>query len=148
MRKILQSLFLTIVLFAHGALADNDIRFEAVDVFVTSTEPFAAWQFELSDGQGQMQVVGVEQGESSAFDRAPYYDRDAVNAGLADRIIVADFSLAETASLPSGRVRVATIHLMLRGDTDLALQLITATDSNGRVIDASIELEQETGSKQ
>ena len=148
MRKILANLLLIVVLFSHGALADDDIRFQAVDVFVTSAESFAAWQFELSDRQGQMQVVGVEQGESRAFDRAPYYDRDAVNAGLADRIIVADFSLAETASLPSGRVRVATIHLMLRGDTDLAIQLITATDSDGRVIDATIDLEPKTGSKQ
>lgn len=149
MRVVLACLFLSFIACPQEALADNDsVRFEAVDVFLTTTEPVAAWQFELRDRLGHMQVVGVEQGASAAFDRAPYYDRDAVQRGLADRIVVADYSLADKSRLPVGRTRVATIHLMLRGESDFDLQLITATDSNGRVIDATISLEPQTGSEQ
>lgn len=149
MRVVLACLVLSFIACPQEALADTDsVRFEAVDVFLTTTEPVAAWQFELRDRLGHMQVAGVEQGASAAFDRAPYYDRDAVQRGLADRIIVADYSLADKSRLPVGRTRVATIHLMLRGESDFDLQLITATDSNGRVIDATISLEPQTGSEQ
>ncbi len=149
MRLVLVGVFLSAIACFQNALADDEgIRFRAVDVFITSTEPLAAWQFELRDPLGRMQVVGVEQGDSAAFDRAPYYDRDAVELGRADRIVVADYSLAEESRLPRGRTRVATVHLMLRGEPDLDLRLITATDGNGRVIDATISLEPTTGSEQ
>ena len=149
MRVVLACLFLSLIACPQEALADNDsIRFEAVAVFLTTTEPVAAWQFELRDRLGHMQVVGVEQGDSAAFDRAPYHDRDAVQRGFADRIIVADYSLADESRLPVGRTRVATVHLMLRGEPDFDLRLMTATDSNGRVIDATISLEPPTGSEQ
>jgi hypothetical protein len=139
---------LALAAFPLAASADDAIRFEAVNVILASDEPVAAWQFELNDRAGSMKVVGVEQGESAAFDRAPYYDRDAVQLGQADRIVVADYSLAAPASLPSGRTRIATIHLMLRGETDFDLDLITATDSQGRVIDATVSLEPLTGSEE
>ena len=149
MRAVLAFVFLSFVACPQDALADDgSVLFRAVDVFITSNEPLAAWQFELRDLLGRMQVVGVEQGDSAAFDRAPYYDRDAVQLGQADRIIVADYSLTDESGLPTGRTRVATIHLMLRGEPDLDLQLITATDGNGRVIDATISLEPRTRSEQ
>jgi len=65
------------------------VRFAALDVHLESTEPVAAWQFELSEAGGRMRVVGVENGDSPAFAKAPYYDRKAVSDGRADRIIVA-----------------------------------------------------------
>lgn len=148
MRHLLACLLLALAAFPLAASADDAIRFEAVNVILASDEPVAAWQFELNDRAGSMKVVGVEQGESAAFDRAPYYDRDAVQLGQADRIVVADYSLAAPASLPSGRTRIATIHLMLRGETDFDLDLITATDSQGRVIDATVSLEPLTGSEE
>ena len=148
MRYLLACLLLALAAFPLAASADDAIRFEAVNVILASDEPVAAWQFELNDRAGSMKVVGVEQGESAAFDRAPYYDRDAVQLGQADRIVVADYSLAAPASLPSGRTRIATIHLMLRGETDFDLDLITATDSQGRVIDATVSLEPLTGSEE
>lgn len=136
--------------FADGALAENDLRFVAVDVYLQTSEPVAAWQFELSDKYGQMRVVGVENGESLAYRRAPYYDREAVRLGQADRVIVADYSLADINELPSGYTRIATIHLMQddADDEDMESTLITATAHDGRVIDASIRLVLRTGSEQ
>ena len=128
----------------------DDIRFAALDVIVNATEPLAAWQFELNDRNGTMIIVGIENGESTAFGDAPYYDREAVQLGTADRIIVADFSLADEADLPSGELRVATLHLMLSGNREPAyeIELVTATNYDGQVIAASIRLDETNGSDQ
>ena len=149
MKTLRLIIFLVAVAPSPIALA-QDIRFAAVDVYLDSTEPVAAWQFELSERRGMMKVVGVEQGESAAFERVPYYDREAVRQGQADRIIVADYSLADINDLPSGRSRIATIHLMLSGDSDadFNLQLVTATTYDGEVMDARISLAVRTGSEQ
>ncbi|MXY57494.1 MAG: hypothetical protein F4Y41_14055 [Gammaproteobacteria bacterium] len=125
------------------AVGEAKIRFVPVDVFLDSPEPVAAWQFELKDRNAGMTVVGVENGGSDVFGRAPYYDREAVNRGEADRIIVADYSLAEESALPSGRIRVATLHLMIEGDADLELELVAANTADGRTIEAaSVSLEE------
>jgi len=130
------------------AAAAQDIRFATIDVFLESEQPIAAWQFELDDRQGIMKVVGVEQGESSAYTRVPYYDREAVSLGEADRIIVADYTLADVDDLPSGRFRIATIHVMLSGDADLNLDLVTATTYDGVRTDALARFEMRQGSEQ
>ena len=149
MKTLRLIIFLIAVALSPIALA-QDVRFAAVDVFLDSDEPIAAWQFELTDRSGTMKVVGVEQGESAAFERVPYYDREAVRRGQADRIIVADYSLADADELPSGKSRIATIHLMLSGDSDadFNLQLVTATTYDGEVMDARISLAVRTGSEQ
>ena len=145
MKRVFLSLLLVCAGFA--AIAEDGLRFRAVDIYLDSPRPFAAWQFELNDLNGAMRVVGVENGESTAFARAPYYDREAVQLGTADRIIVADFTLADEAALPSGRVRIATLHLLMEGSAAPAfdLRLVTATTRNGEVIDATIDLEELTG---
>ena len=132
-----------------SALAADGVRFAAVDIYLEGGEPVAAWQFELNDRNGVMKIVGVENGESAAFERTPYYDREAVQLGTADRIIVADYSLADAALLPTGRTRIATLHLMFTGAADPAfeLELVTAVTRDGRPIDASISLESRTGSE-
>ena len=148
--RTLRLLVVVLVVALSSATAAQDVRFAAVDIYIDSAEPVAAWQFELSDRRGGMQVVGVEQGESQAFERVPYYDREAVRSGQADRIIVADYSLADVDELPSGRSRIATVHLMLSGDNDadFNLQLVTATTYDGEVMDARISLAVRTGSEQ
>jgi len=85
---------------SFGLLAQQQAaaRFAVVDVYVDSTAPLAAWQFELRERHGEMQVVGVENGDSRAYTQAPYYDRAVVDRGAADRIIVASFSLRPAAS--------------------------------------------------
>jgi len=118
------------------------VRFAALDVHLESAEPVAAWQFELSEAAGRMRVVGVENGDSPAFAKAPYYDRKAVSGGRADRIIVADFSLRPVAELPAGKVRIATVHVRLTGgsEPDYVLRLVTAGDAQGKPVPASVHL--------
>ncbi len=122
-------------------------RFAVVDVYVDSAVPLAAWQFELRERHGGMQVVGVENGDSRAYPEAPYYDRAAVDRAAADRIIVASFSLRPASELPVGRARVATVHVRLTGSAspDYQLQLVAAGAADGRPIDAQISLDTRTG---
>lgn len=120
----------------------DSVRFSAVEVYLNTEEPVAAWQFELTEADALMQVVGVENGESAAFAGTPYYDRQAVENGAADRIVIADFSLADEKRLPRGRTRIATVHLAARADRDLQLEtvLVVATGYDGQPIHASISL--------
>lgn len=122
---------------------EAQIRFEAVAIYLESEEPVAAWQFELGEISGEMRVVGVENGDSAAFDGAPYYDLQAVSEGEADRIIVADYSLSPGVELPTGRIRIATVHVQLHGSAqpDYTLSLIVAGGEDGEPVPASIELE-------
>lgn len=135
-----------IVFFAiafPGCVLGGELTFTAVEIYVETAEPLAAWQFRLAERNGTMQVVGVENGESAAYTRTPYYDREAVNLGTADRIVVADFSLASANELPSGKIRVATLHLMLRGtdEPDYDISLIAAARPDGQQLDATISIE-------
>ncbi len=126
---------------------ETKVRFVALDVHLESAEPVAAWQFELSEAGGRMRVVGVENGDSPAFARAPYYDRKAVSDGRADRIIVADFTLRPGSELPVGRVRIATVHVRLTGagEPDYVLRLVTAGNAEGEPVSAAIHLDIQPG---
>jgi len=139
-----------LLIAASSAMADSPVRFTAVDVYIDAAEPMAAWQLEFSAIAGGMQVVGVENGESKAFDDAPYYAREAVENGRADRIVVADYSLVEQNELPSGRVRVTTLHLMLSGDEapEFNTRLIVASSYQGKRITAEISFAVSGGSDQ
>ncbi len=93
----------------------NAVRFEAIDIFVDAGEqPLSAYQFELTTPvrEGwQASIVGVEGGAHPAFKAAPYYDPQALRAS---RIIIAAFSIDD--ALPTGRTRVARLHMELRRD--------------------------------
>lgn len=148
---ILRGAWLAAILLAgYSASADDaaQVRFAAIDVLLESTEPVAAWQFELRETDGRMVVVGVENGASAVFDRAPYFDREAVRLGTADRIIVADYSLAPSHMLPIGKTRIATIHVRLSGNRPASfdLRLITAANADGINVDAAISIDESTGS--
>lgn len=140
-------ILLTAALWSAWTAGAADARFSAVDVYLDSAAPVAAWQFEFGAAGDGMKVVGVENGDSAAFQGTPYYDREAVQAGTAERIIVADYSLAEAAELPSGRTRIATLHLMLEGPAgdDLRLRLVKAVGPAGNPVEVSIELQPSTG---
>jgi len=118
-------------------------RFAVVDVYVDSNPPVAAWQFELRERRGVMQVVGIEGGEGQGFREPPFYDRRAVARGNSDRVIVASYSLSAAEQLPSGRVRVASVHVRLLGESapDYDLRLVAAGTADGHPIDAKISLE-------
>src|SRR5690606_4336541 len=84
-RRIGACAVLGLSLIATAGSQDVDrTRFGFVDVYVVSREPLAAWQFELSERDGRMQVVGIEGGDNQVFADAPYYDREAVDGGAAD----------------------------------------------------------------
>lgn len=150
----MKSLLLAIIslcLFAtSAATAASQVTFASVDVFIDSPEPMAAWQFEFAAITGAVQVVGVENGDSRAFGEAPYYDREAVEQGRADRIIVADYSLETEAALPKGRIRVTTLHLMWVADEAPKFdpRLVVVTSHGGKRINARISIEVSDGSEQ
>ncbi len=135
---------LAVLILLLAASANGAPRFEALEIWIDAPQPVAAWQFELRDANGHTTIVGVENGDSEAFGDAPYYDRDAVNSGDAERIVVADFSLAD--DLPSGYFRLATVHVMVDGgEPDFDLTLVTATDRDGQRIDATVNLRDMNG---
>lgn len=130
-------------LSALPQIVETDTRFETLDIYIESSEPLAAWQFELREVSGRMRVVGVENGETAAFAKAPYYDLAAVGEGTADRIIVADYSVSQAAELPTGRNRLATIHIRIEGtaEPDYVLNLMAAGGANGEPIQADINFD-------
>ena len=122
---------------------ETDTRFTTLDVYVESSEPLAAWQFELREASGRMRVVGVENGDTAAFGEAPYYDLAAVSQGTADRIVVADYSIRQEVELPTGRNRLATIHMQIEGTAEpvYVLNLMAAGGANGEPIQAFIDFD-------
>ena len=148
--KLLLCLVLWAAAWPGSSHADgSEVRFAALDIHLESAEPVAAWQFKLSEAGARMIVVGVENGDSPVFGKAPYYDRKAVSDGRADRIVVADFTLRPAAELPVGRVRIATVHVRLTGasEPDYVLRLVTAGNAQGEPVPASIHLNVQSGRK-
>lgn len=120
-------------------IADNGTRFVAYDVYVDAgNESLAAYQVEIKDLSGRAKIVGVEGGESTAFDAPPYYDPKALHNE--DRIILAAFTTNNDG--PSGKSRVARLHMQIQGEppVDFDVQLIIAADADGRDIDANSTL--------
>ncbi|MCA9047793.1 MAG: hypothetical protein KDA89_03645 [Planctomycetaceae bacterium] len=119
-------------------VADESVRFEALDVFLDSGErTLAAYQFELSGASDGIEIVGIEGGEHPAFSEPPYYDPKAMNN---DRVIIAAFSTSDR--LPSGRSRVARIHLQLQGpgNKEYRTNLSVSASADGERIPATVQL--------
>jgi hypothetical protein len=111
------------------------VRFRAVDVFVDSTnKPLAAYQLEFTASAG-VKIVGIEGGEHAAFKEAPFYDAKAMQH---ERVIIGAFSTAAADKLPTGKTRVATIHLQTTGDQPLhfEVRVKAAATVEGRKISA------------
>jgi len=81
-------------------------------------------------------IVGIEGGSSKAFREPPFYDPKAMQG---ERVIIAAFSTEAPEHLPSGKTRVATIHIVTTGAARPAfeLKLQTAADSAGKRISAT-----------
>ena len=116
----------------------HDVRFEAVDLIVDSGEiPLAAWQLEIRSRSAGVGIVGIEGGDHEAFQNPPYYDPRALNN---DRVILAAFSTAD--ELPSGRSRIARLHLQLEGagPREFEIQINVTATVDGELIPATVSI--------
>jgi hypothetical protein len=116
-------------------------RFCAVDIYIDSKNaPLAAYQIEFSATNGVAKIVGVEGGDSAAFHEPPIYDAKAIQH---ERVIIAAFNTSSADKLPSGKTRIATIHLQIVGDQplqyQLKLQVAANPDGNRISADATFE---------
>ena len=115
-------------------------RFTWLDVLVDSGEaPLAAYQVEFFATEGDVLIAGIEGGEHPAFAEPPYYDTRALQN---DRAILAAFNTGD--DLPSGRTRVARIHVMITGADEPAYELTlrVAASADSKEIPASVVLGQ------
>jgi hypothetical protein len=120
-------------------------RFTTVDLVLVSDTPVAAWQVELTERRGAMQVVGIERGDDATFRDPPFYDRVVLEREVTDRIVLASFSVSGAEQLPRGRVRVARVHVRTSGaDPDYEARLVAAGTADGRPVDAQLSLETQT----
>ena len=118
---------------------EPDVHFAPLHIYLDSAnQNLAAFQFELKAVTGQIEIVGVEGGQHSAFKQAPYYDPAAL---ANDHIIIAAFNTSR--DLPTGRTRIATIHLQIIGDSqpEYELSLTVAANAEGQSIPAEITFE-------
>ena len=130
-------------LLAQQPAEESRIRFRAVDIYIDSANtPLAAYQLEFSVTNGVAKIVGIEGGSHRAFHEPPFYDPKAMQQ---ERVIIAAFSTEEPKNLPTGKTRVATIHIQTIGIEQPAFQLKleTAGDSGGNRIPATVSAQEE-----
>jgi hypothetical protein len=140
---IIFSLWLAAGLLAQQpAIEEGRSRFRAVDIYVDSgSTPLAAYQLEFAATNGVAKIVGIEGGEHPAFRQPPFYDPKAIQH---ERVIIASFSTAAAAELPTGKTRVATVHYQTT-DTQpprFELKLQTAGDAQGNKVSAQASFEE------
>ena len=129
----MKRLLLILLLFAMY-LPAQQVRFTAIDIYVDSNStPLAAYQLEFHGEGNQVRIAGIEGGAHEAFKIPPFYDPKAMQQ---ERVILAAFNTAQAAQLPTGNIRVATVHLQYSGPQPptFSLKLHTASDSNGKEI--------------
>lgn len=117
-----------------GAVGMRPARFVAVDVMVDSgATGLGAWQIEFSgeSSGGAVELVGVEAGEHAAFSTPGYHDPEALSK---DRVIVAAYALGK--DLPTGKTRIARLHLRVTGERDpeYKVEMMKAADAAGNEI--------------
>ena len=110
----------------------QEARFTAVDVWIDSPRPLAAWQIEV---RTPAQVVSVEGGQPAAFAEPPFYDPRALQGG---RLVLAAFTTDPAP--PGGRIRVTRLHLRETGEAELSSKLVAAAAPGGARMDVKVEL--------
>lgn len=126
------------------AAAAEHAHFLPLEIVIdTGGKPLAAYQFEFTYPAGSVSIVGIEGGDAP-FTEAPFYDPKGLTAG---RVVIAAFTTDPHP--PAGRVRIARIHVMTRGDGPLAAgaRLLVAADPDGAAFTADIMLLEEKGAK-
>jgi hypothetical protein len=98
--------------------------FRVLDVYVDSgASSLAAYQFEFNTTQkntGELKLVGIEGGESTAFKEPPRYDPRAL-AMPGPRVIVAAFNTGK--DLPTGKTRVARLMIRVAPGAEIPREL-------------------------
>ena len=131
--------------------AQNDVaapaagpRFAYLDVYVDATTPLAAYQIEVSPEKGRFVITGVEGGEHELFAQPPYYDRNVIDRGKSDHVIIGAFTTAEAKKLPRGKTRVARLHLFIEDGAAVtyAAKIQTAGTYAGKPIKAKVIVEE------
>ena len=91
---------------------------------------------------GDTRIVGVEGGEHPVYHDPAYYDPVAMEQ---ERVIIADFSTEATELLPTGRTRIATIHVRVAGEEQAryTADLDVSATVGGQPVNATITLETE-----
>ena len=133
MRKALSFALLAFVLTTLSG-ERRTVRFTAFDIFVDSKQvPLAAYQIEFAGPADTVRITGIEGGEHAAFKTPPFYDPEAIQQ---ERVILAAFNNLPAEKLPSGRTRVATIHLQFEGPQppEFSLRPHTAANADGKAI--------------
>ncbi len=127
-------------LAAAGSEVQEGVGFVALDIFVNAgPASLGAYQVELKADAGSAKVVGIEGGEHAAYAQPPYYDPAALHEDqLKERIILAAFSTGP--ELPSGRTRVARIHVRIVGEATYKAAVMTAGAADGTKVEATVQV--------
>ena len=100
---------LVALLMLFATASSSAAEFAVFDVYVdTGGEPMAAYQLKISDEHAAVKIISVEGGDHASFREAPRFDPKAIQR---DVIKIAAFSLDAMNKLPSGRVRIASLHV-------------------------------------
>jgi hypothetical protein len=129
-------------LFVAMRLSAAQVHFAAFDIFVDSKNvPLAAYQLEFSGPADQLRIAGIEGGEHEAFKTPPFYDPKAIQQ---ERVILGAFNAASASQLPTGRTRVATVHVQFTGPQPppFSLKLHTAANPEGKSISTKASFNQ------
>lgn len=137
---------LALLLSPSGGASGGDVpavRFTTVNIVLDAGDtPLAAYQIEFKATTAGVAIVGIEGGEHPAFSEPPYYDPKAIQQ---ERVILASFNTADASELPTGKTRVATIHLQISGDAPprYTIDLAVAADAQGgRIENATAEIQE------
>jgi hypothetical protein len=99
---------------APAEAQSSPTRFQAYDLLIDPKgKPLAAYQIEIAAEKGQVKIAGIEGGEHPAFRHPPAYDPKAMQQ---DHVMLAALSTEPPDKLPSGKTRVAVLHVMITGD--------------------------------
>lgn len=115
-------------------------QFAVYDVFVDAgKEKLAAYQLKISDERAAVKILSVEGGEPASFTEAPKFYPKAIQR---DVIKIAAFSLDAPEKLPSGRMRVASLHVEIGpGLTpDWKATVEAAAGPKGKKISATVSI--------
>jgi hypothetical protein len=116
-------------------------QFLAYDVVIDAgTEPLAVYQVEIKDTKGRARIVGIEGGEPGVYNEAPHYDPKAIQG---EHAIIGAFT---TKDAPTGKVRVARLHVMAEGGTPEFTTTITTAAPGGRKFNATLTIQPVTKS--